>query len=133
MSGWDDSSFQTTMRLTDVAVRQLMYDTAEKIGAMVLDSSLQLVPRDTDTLASSGFYKVTDSGDDVSIEVGYGGNGDPINPKTHTPASQYMTIVHEDLSVKHPTGQAKYLETAIDQYQDKLGDIFAQEVLSLLR
>ena len=49
--------------------------------------------------------------------VGYGGNGDPINPKTGKHASEYMVQVHEDLNQPHPNGgQAKFLEEAVQQY-----------------
>ncbi|MNU03208.1 hypothetical protein D3C72_2471540 [compost metagenome] len=67
-----------------------------------------------------------------SAEIGYGGNGDPVNPKTGRRASEYMVVVHEDLSAKHTTGNAKFLERPVASYQLKFGakiaDILRDEV-----
>ena len=83
----------------------------------VAEMSLAEVPQDTGTLASSlfydvaGYYKTGWTG-----IIGYGGNGDPVNPKTGLPASAYMVTVHEDLTAVHPNGKAKYLEDPMREY-----------------
>lgn len=87
----------------------------------ILDISNSLVPVDTGTLKKSGYFEVTRQANIVSYRyegvVGYGGNGDPINPKTGKHASEYMVQVHEDLNQPHPNGgQAKFLEEAVQQY-----------------
>ena len=81
---------------------------------IISEDSLNQVPRDTDTLAFSQFWEITGNyktGWDAVI--GYGGNGDPINPKTGRPASSYMVTVHEDLTALHIQGKAKFLEDPI--------------------
>lgn len=84
---------------------------------IVLGESMAQVPQDTSTLIMSAFWEVTGyykTGWDAVI--GYGGNGDPINPKTGRPASSYMVAVHEDLTATHIVGKAKYLEDPIRAY-----------------
>ena len=91
----------------------------------ILDESLQQVPKQTNTLASSGYYEVNRRGGLAATTwayegtIGYGGNGDPINPDSGIRASQYMVKVHEDLSVYHPTGKAKFLEDPVREYAAK--------------
>lgn len=84
----------------------------------IYDKSLELVPRETNTLADSAYYEVIgNSKIGFTGLVGYGGNGDPINPISGEHASAYAIPVHEDLTAKHPTGQAKFLERAVLDYQ----------------
>lgn len=83
----------------------------------ILDESLKQVPVDTSTLMLSAFWEVNGhykTGWDAV--VGYGGNGDPVNPKTGKPASSYMLAVHEDLNAHHPMGKAKFLEDPVRAY-----------------
>lgn len=88
----------------------------------ILEMSLQQVPKDTWTLAMSAFYTVSRR-TDTSVNtwqyegiVGYGGNGDPTNPKSGERASDYMLTVHEDLSAFHKNGKAKFLEDPVREY-----------------
>lgn len=83
----------------------------------ILGESMAQVPLDTSTLMLSAFWEITGhykTGWDAVI--GYGGNGDPVNPKTGKPASSYMVAVHEDLEAVHPIGKAKFLEDPIRAY-----------------
>lgn len=84
---------------------------------IISENSLNQVPRDTETLALSHFWEVTG---DYKVgwtgKIGYGGNGDPINPKTGKPASSYMVAVHEDLYAFHVRGNAKFLEGPIRDF-----------------
>lgn len=83
----------------------------------ILDMSLMQVPVDTSTLSQSAFYEITGHWlTGWNATLGYGGNGDPINPKTGKPASSYMLAVHEDLSAYHILGKAKYLEDPVREY-----------------
>lgn len=82
--------------------------------------SLKMVPRDTEALAKSFYYKIHGRYRNFTAEIGYGGNGDPRNPRTGQRASEYMVAVHEDLQQPHKTGQAKFLEAAIQDYQGEL-------------
>lgn len=91
----------------------------------ILKASLEQVPKDTYTLAMSAFYTVarqsgtSDRTYQYEGHVGYGGNGDPTNPKTGRRASDYMVEVHEDLSVFHPVGKAKFLEDPVREYGER--------------
>lgn len=83
----------------------------------ILDESMIQVPVETTTLMNSAFYEITgDYKTGWNAILGYGGNGDPINPKTGKPASSYMLAVHEDLTAHHPIGKAKYLEDPVRDY-----------------
>lgn len=91
----------------------------------ILEMSLQQVPKDTRTLALSAFYEVHRR-TDTSVNtwqyegtVGYGGNGDPTNPKSKERASEYMMTVHEDLTAYHKNGKAKFLEDPVREYGEK--------------
>lgn len=84
---------------------------------IISEDSLTQVPYETGTLAQSQFWEVTGSykiGWDATI--GYGGNGDPINPVTGKPASSYMVAVHEDLDALHVIGKAKFLEDPVRDF-----------------
>jgi GTP cyclohydrolase FolE2 len=91
----------------------------------IMDESKRQVPKLTKTLLSSAFYEVTRRTDTAATTwayealLGYGGNGDPINPVTGKPASYYMVAVHEDLDAFHPVGKAKFLEDPVREYADK--------------
>lgn len=107
------------------AIRNLGRGTKKATTAAceeILELSRAEVPKDTLTLLASAFYEVSRRTDTAATTwayegiVGYGGNGDPINPKTGRRASSYMVKVHEDLSVFHPTGKAKFLEDPIREY-----------------
>ena len=88
----------------------------------ILGNSMAEVPKDTSTLLMSASYEVSrrtgTSASTWAYEaiIGYGGNGDPVNPKTGRRASSYMVKVHEDLSVYHSTGKAKFLEDPVREY-----------------
>lgn len=87
----------------------------------ILETSLMEVPRETNTLAESAFMEIRgNSKTGFEGTVGYGGQADPINPKSGMPASSYMVVVHEDLSANHPIGKAKFLEDPTRAYQEKL-------------
>lgn len=84
---------------------------------IISEDSLNQVPRDTETLALSQFWEITGHyKTGWKATIGYGGNGDPINPKTGRRASSYMAAVHEDLSALHIQGNAKFLENPIRAY-----------------
>lgn len=94
----------------------------------ILAESLRQVPRDTNTLASSAFYEIHGKYRNFTATIGYGGNGDPINPKTGRRASEYMVAVHEDLEAFHPVGKAKFLEDPVRMYQAKMAPNFAKAI-----
>ena len=91
------------------------------------DASQEVVPVDTGVLRASGMVSQPQwSGDDVSVEISYGGN-----------ASSYALVVHEDLEAHHASGkEAKYLEKPVAQQVDgmgeRLGDYVEDELRSAL-
>jgi hypothetical protein len=109
-----------TKKATIAAVEEIMAD------------SLKQVPKETATLASSAFSRVIGKSKNFTAQFGYGGNNDPVNPKTGRRASEYMVVVHEDLSAKHTNGNAKFLERPVASYQLKFGakiaDVLKSEV-----
>lgn len=83
----------------------------------ILDESMEQVPVDTFTLMYSAYYEITGYWKTGwYAEIGYGGNGDPVNPKTGKPASAYAMDVHEDLTANHAIGKAKFLEDPVREY-----------------
>ena len=84
---------------------------------IISEDSLNQVPRDTNTLALSQYWEVTGNyRTGWEATIGYGGNGDPVNPKTGKSASSYMLAVHEDLYAHHVHGKAKFLEDPIRDF-----------------
>lgn len=87
----------------------------------IMDESLKQVPRETNTLAKSAFYEVVgDYKTGFTGIMGYGGNGNPVNPLSGERASEYMVVVHEDLQARHAIGKAKFLEDPIRAYHKKV-------------
>lgn len=103
---------------------------------IIFDESQFQVPKDTGTLAASGFYQI-DRRTELARSsyryrgiIGYGGNGDPANPETGLCASAYARIVHEDLTLTHKNGKAKFLEDPLRDfaYGGELYAIYAEYV-----
>jgi len=95
----------------------------------ILEESLNQVPRDTGTLASTAFYTVQRrsgvKGYTYEGIVGYAGMAgvgyasDKLNPVSRASASAYAYKVHEDLDAKHPNGgKAKFLEDPVRDYAE---------------
>ena len=81
----------------------------------ILQDAQAITPVDTGLLRASGHVSdpiVTDG--EIDVEIGFYTN--------------YAIYVHEDLSAKHPTGQAKFLETAIDDHLDDLAENILKRV-----
>jgi hypothetical protein len=99
------------------AVGRGLYRGGQKVMAI---SQERYVPVDTGALRSSGHVtEPAASPSGVSITLGYGG-----------PAAGYAIFVHENLNAKHTTGQAKYLETPLNE---NLGEIEREIVGELNR
>lgn len=130
----------------ELAIRNVLNGSKKATTAAaeeILKESLLQVPKNTSTLMASGFYEVqrrTDTADSYytyEAIIGYGGNGDPVNPITGEPASYYMLAVHEDLTAIHPNGKAKFLEDPVREYAlynfNKTVFKYAQESLNGMR
>lgn len=102
---------------------------------IISEASLNQVPRDTETLALSHFWEITGNYKTGWIAtIGYGGNGDPINPRTGRRASSYMAAVHEDLTALHIQGKAKFLEDPIRDFaSEKFPRTVFQHIQSSMR
>jgi hypothetical protein len=99
----------------------------------IYEESQKQVPKDTGTLARSGYYRV-DGGyrtEFIGI-VGYGAPGN-INPKSGEEAQGYMIEVHEDLTKYHKNGKAKFLEDPIKEYQKRTLGKYATFIRNELR
>ncbi len=108
-----------------IAIRNVFRGTKKATTAAaqeILGESMAQVPKETYTLLMSAYYEVSRRSDTAlstwayEAIIGYGGNGDPINPTTGRSASSYMLAVHEDLSATHVNGKAKFLEDPVREY-----------------
>ena len=120
-----ERALQATLRRVERGTKKATIAACEEIKEM----SLEEVPRDTNTLADSFFYEILGRYRNFEAIIGYGGNGDPVNPKTGQRASEYMVVVHEDLEAVHPIGKAKFLEDPLRKYQEK----YARRVARIIR
>ena len=69
-------------------------------GEAVMKRAKDLTPVDTGTLRNSGTVNQPEiEGNQVSVTIGFGGAAAP-----------YAVFVHEDMTKRHPVGQAKFLE-----------------------
>lgn len=116
----------------DLLLHHVRNGTKKATRAMafeILDKSLEQVPTDTMTLFDSAYVDEFGTKGNFGATIGYGGNGNPINPKTGRRASEYMIAVHEDLTAIHKDGKAKFLEDPIREYQKN----FAARSASFIR
>lgn len=105
-----DGTEQMRARLMNFAlkhaevVKQAMHDEAK----IEMTESQRRVPVLTGDLKASG--KVSEpkqEGRNVFVALSYGG--------PDSPAQDYAVVVHEDLEAFHPVGQAKYLESVLNE------------------
>ena len=117
---FDKSSLRGFEASCEAAISRLGNGSRKALVAAcneIMDESMAQVPLDTSTLLNSAFWEINgDYRTGWQAILGYGGNGDPINPKTGKPASSYMLAVHEDLEAVHPIGKAKFLEDPVRAY-----------------
>lgn len=125
---FDRQSFRAFNARCEFAIRNIDRGTKKATIAAaeeIMAASRAQVPILTSTLLQSAYYTVNRRTDTASTTwayeatLGYGGNGDPINPTTGMPASSYMVAVHEDLNATHPIGKAKFLEDPVREYAAK--------------
>lgn len=96
-----------------------------EFGEEAMRMSAEEVPQDTTALLQSAYVEEPEYNEDtgkLSIDIGYGGKKDTLNPETLKMASEYAYEVHEDLNVFHPAGKAKYLEDPINALQSKFSN-----------
>lgn len=117
-----DIKFDEVLRGLDTTLLRVNRGTKKATIAAceeIIADSKREVPKETGTLESSAYYEVQGSYSNFVGIVGYGGNGNPVNPKTGEAASEYMVAVHEDLEANHPNGKAKFLEDPVRRFVSK--------------
>jgi hypothetical protein len=78
----------------------------------------QRTPVDSGSLRASGYVDTpVISGRKISVELGFGGA-----------ASEYAVIVHENMDAHHPVGQAKFLESVLQESAPYLADRLARRI-----
>jgi hypothetical protein len=85
----------------------------------IMTTAKQRTPVATGALRASGHVQPTrvDAGGRLVSVGGFGG-----------PAAPYAVYVHEDLTARHPVGQAKFYETAVLEAQSGLADRLAAHI-----
>lgn len=97
------------------ALARGMYQEASII---VTAAQTDYVPVRTGALRASGFVEAPQvSGTRSSVGFGFGG-----------PGAEYAVIVHEDLTKRHPVGQAKYLEIPLKARLQGMAAVLRQRV-----
>lgn len=93
----------------------------KEVGHEVRNASMRLTPVDTGALrASHRVEGPTGTGTMKTIAVTVGG-----------PAAPYAWVVHENLKARHPVGQAKFLETAVQQARPRFNTMLADALKRL--
>jgi hypothetical protein len=80
----------------------------------IMEESRLEVPVDSGTLQSiADVVVVRYSPTSADVVIGYGVNGDVYNAKSKQWASKYARLIHEDLSLNHPNGHAKFFSVPV--------------------
>lgn len=107
-------------RLRSVADR-VPHVAAEALRAeaeIEMTEAKRRTPVDTGALRASGHVSDPEiDGKNISVSLGFGG-----------PAADYAFYVHEDLDAFHPVGQAKYLESVLDESRPHLAKRVASRI-----
>lgn len=82
-----------------------------------ITAAKRLTPVDEGNLRASGHVQLPEiSPGKVSVEMGFGGPAGSGNRGESNPEEVgYAVRVHEDLTARHPVGQAKYLEAPLNE------------------
>lgn len=115
---------QAKLRFARVAGPEAVVATLYQEAQIVMSAAQQdYVPVDTGALRASGFVEPpTPTHTGASITLGFGG-----------PSAPYAVYVHEDLTKRHPVGQAKYLEIPLRARIQGMKAVLAQRVRDVLR
>ncbi len=106
----------TNYRAWSQLMQEDLRDALDAVGREIIDSTTPLVPVEYGSLRDSGKYEVQETNRGPRLEVGYGGKTQTPSPNTKgTDEVDYAVYVHEDLSLNHNVGQAKFLEEGVQQ------------------
>lgn len=86
----------------------------EAAGKLLLDAAISLAPKDTGAMANSG----TVDREGLTVAVSFGREDAAGRAGADTAA--YTVIQHEDMTLNHPNGQAKFLETPMHSDAERL-------------
>ena len=90
----------------------------EKIIDLILQASTEKVPVKTGRLRDSGFKEIGKEGDRVVGVVGYNRDG----------SANHDIFVHENLEVSHKSGEAKFLQNAVEENKSEILQILTDEL-----
>jgi len=106
---------QANLKGLSKKVRDKFADELYQEGLRIMELSQKRVPVGTTALKESGrVTKPTVTSGDVSITLSYGGST-PVTTRTGLQVVNYAIPVHERLGVHHPVGQAKFLESVMNE------------------
>lgn len=91
---------------TEAGSKRALLAVAHKI----INRSKELTPVDTGLLKANQFATATDNGARIDVK------------------QNYAVVVHEDLGAYHKTGQAKFLETALNEHKEEVLTAIKNEV-----
>lgn len=111
-------SFKRNLSALANVVSEDMVYAAIEFSEEVLADSQSRIPVDTGAAASSAGYTIESAYRGARVRAGYAVANDPTNPRTGEPVSSYLTTLHEDLSIPHSNGEAKFFEKALMQHTE---------------
>lgn len=117
----DKRSIQSFTKKVDALINVVdsdMQDELEQFCEDVLYDSNSEIPVDTGTAAESAGYVIESFGRGIRSRMGYAISKDPVNPRTGEAASSYITALHEDITVPHANGSAKFFERALYKHSE---------------
>ncbi len=117
---------EVRVSINHAAIASLLGKVASAVkeeGSSLMNKSEALVPIDTGSLKASKFVEEPVlQGDKISVRCGYGGPNVKSNPQTGEATTDYAIDVHEDLTKRHDTGQAKFLEAPVNALRGTFSD-----------
>jgi len=127
VSGFD--KLGTSLDKISNKVMEATMDQLFDVAVEIMSNSQEQVPVDTASLLHSDFITVRDE----SIIMGYGGPNSKLNPKNGMSTEEYALKVHEDLSVYHHNGKAKFLEDPFNDACFRLDELLVGPLKSLFK
>lgn len=98
----------------------------EELNEIELPESNRRIPKDTHAAEESGLVMGPEvRPGSISATIAYATRGET-NPKTGQPVSDYIIPLHEDLDAFHPNGEAKFLESTLNESERHLGPRLAR-------
>ena len=88
-----------------------------RLGEEIMTDAKLLTPVDTGALRASGHVQGPTLGPEVAVTLGFGG-----------PSAPYAVYVHERLDLRHPVGQAKFLEEPFKAKASQIPERIAAEM-----